>query len=26
VEMAGVKVTDFMQAFTKAFHEIEKRP
>ena len=24
VEIAGVEVTDFMQAFTKAFHQIEK--
>jgi hypothetical protein len=26
VEMVGVEVTDFMQAFTKAFDQIEKRP
>jgi len=26
VEIAGVEVTDFMQAFTKAFHQVEKGP
>jgi lipoate-protein ligase A len=26
VEIAGVEVTDFVQAFTKAFHQIEKGP